>query len=296
MKTTKNTLYFTEDFLQGKLIDNYKLIKQDNVNQIKLTDKESEELYNILVNNTSELRHRCISVYRDAIKIGNDVFNICLSCGDYYKNDERFYLNQIGIDKIKELKERVMNKPTDLEYRMYGLVPYNISPIQQGIQYGHAVVEYIDKYLNVNSDLNALLKWMKKYYTPNIEELGFGFECELKNNADAQQRFDKYKLDSVFLPIAIKVKSSGIRVKYLDKSDLIELGFEITHEETKPYGYYLEGFLKYKKQKLELWYSFLTKNDKIYISLKDSHYNGNTKLYIKNKSELEKILIQLEVK
>lgn len=29
-----------------------------------------------------------------------------------------------------------------LEYRMYGLVPYNISPIQAGIQFGHAVVEY----------------------------------------------------------------------------------------------------------------------------------------------------------
>ena len=28
------------------------------------------------------------------------------------------------------------------EYRMYGLVPYNLSPIQQGIQFGHAVVEY----------------------------------------------------------------------------------------------------------------------------------------------------------
>lgn len=28
------------------------------------------------------------------------------------------------------------------ELRMYGLVPYNISPIQQGIQFGHAVVEY----------------------------------------------------------------------------------------------------------------------------------------------------------
>lgn len=27
-------------------------------------------------------------------------------------------------------------------YRMYGLVPYNISPIQQGIQFGHSVVEY----------------------------------------------------------------------------------------------------------------------------------------------------------
>lgn len=30
----------------------------------------------------------------------------------------------------------------DLEYRMYGFVPYNLSPIQQGIQFGHAVVEY----------------------------------------------------------------------------------------------------------------------------------------------------------
>ena len=29
-----------------------------------------------------------------------------------------------------------------LELRMYGLVPYNISPIQQAIQYGHAVQEY----------------------------------------------------------------------------------------------------------------------------------------------------------
>lgn len=28
------------------------------------------------------------------------------------------------------------------QYRMYGLVPYNLSPIQQGIQFGHAVVEY----------------------------------------------------------------------------------------------------------------------------------------------------------
>lgn len=37
-----------------------------------------------------------------------------------------------------------------LEYRMYGLVPYNLSPIQQGIQYGHAVVEYM---LNFPVDL-----------------------------------------------------------------------------------------------------------------------------------------------
>lgn len=33
-----------------------------------------------------------------------------------------------------------------LELRMYGLVPYNISPIQQGIQFGHAVVEYAQRF------------------------------------------------------------------------------------------------------------------------------------------------------
>jgi len=32
-----------------------------------------------------------------------------------------------------------------LELRMYGLTPYNISPIQQAIQFGHAVVEYGQK-------------------------------------------------------------------------------------------------------------------------------------------------------
>lgn len=33
-----------------------------------------------------------------------------------------------------------MNK--ELELRMYGLVPYNLSEIQKAIQFGHAVVEY----------------------------------------------------------------------------------------------------------------------------------------------------------
>lgn len=36
----------------------------------------------------------------------------------------------------------------NLELRMYGLVPYNISPIQQGIQFGHAVVEYSNRHFN----------------------------------------------------------------------------------------------------------------------------------------------------
>jgi len=36
------------------------------------------------------------------------------------------------------------------EYRMYGLVPYNLSPIQQGIQFGHAVVEYAQSHFSMD--------------------------------------------------------------------------------------------------------------------------------------------------
>lgn len=43
-------------------------------------------------------------------------------------------------------------------YRMYGLVPYNISPIQQGIQFGHAVVEYNLKF----GETSEYQKWAKQ--------------------------------------------------------------------------------------------------------------------------------------
>ena len=32
------------------------------------------------------------------------------------------------------------------KYRLYGLVPYNISPIQQGIQFMHAAIEYANEF------------------------------------------------------------------------------------------------------------------------------------------------------
>lgn len=49
-----------------------------------------------------------------------------------------------------------------LELRMYGLVPYNISPIQQGIQYGHAVVDYRESLDGHKDMLKLYKKWAKK--------------------------------------------------------------------------------------------------------------------------------------
>lgn len=48
-----------------------------------------------------------------------------------------------------------------LELRMYGFVPYNISEIQKGIQFGHAVVEYgLDNFHSIE-----YLDWAKYWKT-----------------------------------------------------------------------------------------------------------------------------------
>ena len=51
------------------------------------------------------------------------------------------FLNRIARCKVKA-NSTPRKSDMYLEYRMYGIVPYNLSPIQQGIQFGHAVVEY----------------------------------------------------------------------------------------------------------------------------------------------------------
>ena len=47
----------------------------------------------------------------------------------------------------------------DLEKRMYFFVPYNISPIQQAIQAGHAALEYAHKFGKSELFINFINKW-----------------------------------------------------------------------------------------------------------------------------------------
>ena len=53
----------------------------------------------------------------------------------------------------------------ELELRMYGMVPYNLSPIQQGIQFGHAVVDYRESLDGNPTMLKVYKKWAKIYKT-----------------------------------------------------------------------------------------------------------------------------------
>jgi len=76
-------------------------------------------------------------------------------------------------------------RDAELEYRMYGLVPYNLSPIQQGIQYGHAVVEYMIGNPPDSDVMDKLGKWMhydKTFIILNGGTTNLGFQGEGKGS------------------------------------------------------------------------------------------------------------------
>lgn len=100
MKAKNNTLYYTGDFFGGKLIDQDKNILLTNYKEVELDEETCHKLLSYLSDYNNELVHRCMSVYRDAIIINDEIYNICLSCGDYYKGDEKFYIHN-----EKEIKE-----------------------------------------------------------------------------------------------------------------------------------------------------------------------------------------------
>ena len=66
----------------------------------------------------------------------------------------------------------------ELEYRMYTLVLYNISPIQQGIQTAHSIIEYS----NIFGDTIEYQKWSQVDKTIII--LNGGSSIKLKENID----------------------------------------------------------------------------------------------------------------
>jgi len=78
----------------------------------------------------------------------------------YYTNDvdKEHFMDWLS---VKSVKPNSTPRKTDmyLEYRMYGVVPYNISPIQAGIQFGHAVVEYQQNTRDMGKITDIYNKW-----------------------------------------------------------------------------------------------------------------------------------------
>ena len=89
---------------------------------------------------------------------------------DYPFYEEAYYEEKIDAETFKSRISNCTVKPNSqprktemfLEYRMYGLVPYNISPIQQAIQFGHAVVEYGQNVKGAGKIEKIYDKWANK--------------------------------------------------------------------------------------------------------------------------------------
>lgn len=80
-----------------------------------------------------------------------------------------YMLQEINVEEFKSIMDNrgydadtPPNKPEKfLELRMYGLVPYNLSPIQQGIQFNHAN----DIYRLENGDDKRYIRFLQEWKT-----------------------------------------------------------------------------------------------------------------------------------
>ena len=141
-----------------------------------------------------------------------------------------------------------------------------------------------------------------RYYTPKIEEFHVGFEYEqheIINECDPHWKmmvkkmgFSRKEINKVFYNVDLieNLNQERIRVKYLDKEDVESLGFKLKVE--NEYGIVFANRLysivcsKMKNNHLEIFLIQPYINE--YDGLK---FSG----IIKNKSELKKLLIQLEI-
>lgn len=89
---------------------------------------------------------------------------------DWSFYEESYHTEKISKTEFHRRLEMCKTKPNSLprksemflEYRMYGLVPYNLSPIQQGIQFGHAVVDYARNIRDTPPSEAIYNKWADK--------------------------------------------------------------------------------------------------------------------------------------
>jgi len=142
-----------------------------------------------------------------------------------------------------------------------------------------------------------------KYYIPSIEEFHVGFEYEqdysiVQRDHEALENPWGYKIfevkDYEFIDHLVETKFA--RVKYLDKEDIESLGFHRDYVRTKlvaNIGFWIkrkyEDHFKSDKSDLYATYSTLTH----ILSL--TRFTSSLDFEIKNKSELKKLLKQLNI-
>lgn len=155
-----------------------------------------------------------------------------------------------------------------------------------------------------------------KYYTPSIEEFHVGFEYEMKatfgdGTVKTKEQYDnaewikqEYTLRSFpYVDRTMTGKNSeslpsAIRVKYLDKADIEELGFK--HIGGKLLSDVLQEF-KWFNGRYWVYLTYTKFTNRCVLTIKTSVEDESVKtlvvhsIGIKNKSELKRLLKQLGI-
>lgn len=148
-----------------------------------------------------------------------------------------------------------------------------------------------------------------KYYTPTIEEFHVGFECEIKNSSHPVNfEWEHFKIVSVydakisgsimdwsFYDSYNAIKDGEIRVKYLDQEDIESCGWSFIPSEYRAKEYIghndtIEEMEVFSKNGFALRIY-----NKKYTKLNILNINLNISITIKNKSELIRLMKQLNI-
>ncbi len=147
----------------------------------------------------------------------------------------------------------------------------------------------------------------KTYYIPKIQEFHVDFRYEVLKNDEWVNINDfsnayEYE-DSSLYGVMKDLEANKIRVKYLDREDIESLGF-IFYKEVQ--SILKEPTTMFENTDLNIILGHLYKSNRICIITKDPskseiYYNTNqdpnhiAPIKIKNKSELQKLLKQLDI-
>lgn len=157
---------------------------------------------------------------------------------------------------------------------------------------------------------------IEKYYTPELEELHFGFVYEILLNGEWKENtlepcrtaYLQTDLDPKNINDAVDaIKSAVVRVKYLDREDIEECGWVPANEEQKKkyaslliggnvFVLIIDGDIR-KECLLQHGSGYVLIHVGIEKALRGYGHNMNISFSgtIKNKSELKKLMKQLNI-
>ena len=163
-----------------------------------------------------------------------------------------------------------------------------------------------DEFINLVRDVKFTYMGKEKYYTPSIEEFFVGFEFEFRSSFEDSINSSWNKLIYSAFPVEMPevfyyglatLDKNQFRVKYLDASDIEELGFTVIKTKGNAFEAIKKFNFTYEDCTTEGEYNIIVGGDKYcIIKLKDI---GETILFrgeIKNKNVLKQVLKMLDIK